>query len=123
MHRFVGTRRGRLDDAEKRTIIATANRPLTLVAERMDRHPSTVHFARVMLGVAKPPQKRQQNYQRNGRAVRSFSEHEDEFMQHRRIAGDTCAAIATAMTEKWGHPRTAATIGIRLRQLALREDD
>jgi hypothetical protein len=114
--------RGRLSADEKATIEELAERGLVAgqIAFRLNRHPSTVHFAMTTMGLTAPVE-RQFRFQRNGCEVVSFSKEEDAFIVALRTQDHTWAKIAELVGKRFGHKRTAATIGIRLKMLAARE--
>jgi hypothetical protein len=53
-------------------------------------------------------------YTRNGVSVRSFSAEEDALLTSLRVAGLKSPAIARALTDRFGHPRSAHTVLVRL---------
>jgi hypothetical protein len=61
-------------------------------------------------------------YRRRGVLVRMCSPAEDALMTEMRIAGDGTTKIARALTDRFGHPRSAATINMRLKALAERDE-
>ena len=121
-NRFPNIKRGRMSPEERAKIVALAERGLNggQIALRLNRHPSTVGLAMVFLGVREPAT-REFAYERGGRLVRSFTAEEDQTLTALRIEGLSTPRIAQALTDRFGHPRTAATINIRLRMLAARE--
>lgn len=116
-------KRGRLSRQEKDTIEKLFDDGVTTgqIAQRLNRHPSTVGFAVTLLGL-RPPAQRVFAYKRNGRDVRSFGPDEDAFILALRTQGFTWTKIAEITGRRTGHARSAATIGTRLRMLANREE-
>jgi len=112
-------RRGRLTGAELDVIETLAARGLSAgqIARRLNRIPATVNFAMHSLGL-KAPAARQAVYVRAGRIVRTFAAEEDAFIAALRTGGLTTPQIAARTSERFGHPRTAATVLVRLRMLA-----
>lgn len=124
MARYTGTVTGRLSEAERDQIVHMAELGMRAghIARVLQRHPGTINFAMHALGVQKLTL-RKFNYKRNGREVRSFSREEDAWITALRIQGYSTTKIAMLATLRWGHPRNAATIGIRLKMLASLEDE
>ena len=112
-------RRGRLTAEECARIAALADKPLTCgqIALRLNRHPATVYQNMVSHGL-RAPNLRSFDYIRNGRRVRSFSRDEDAFIEALRCQNYKCREIADLCGKRFGHPRSTATIAIRLRMLA-----
>lgn len=125
MSRYRGTVTGRLTDAERDQIVHMAELGMraTQIARVLQRHPGTINFAMHALGVARLTLRRCKPYNRNGREVHSFSADEDAWITALRIQGYSTPKIATLATLRWGHPRNAATIGIRLKMLANAEEE
>ena len=117
-------RRGKLSSDEECEIITLAERRLTpgQIARRINRHPGTVNFAMHRLG-ARTLAEREFEYERNGVTVHSFSREEDAWITALRIQGYSITKIAELGTKRFGHPRTPATISMRLTMLANREDE
>lgn len=118
-----GILRGRLSTDEEAEIISLAERRFSpgRVAQKLNRHPGTINFAFHRLGLRElKPAKFA--YVRNGVEVRSFSPEEDAWITALRVQGYTTTAIAEMGAKRWGHPRTAATINMRLTMLANRSD-
>lgn len=111
--------RGRLSEAEDREVIRLHNRGFVpgRIAQVMNRHPSTINWAMTRLGL-KPPAPRTFDYMRNGRPVRSWAPEEDRFIQDLRAQGLSTPKIARQATERFGHPRGAGSVRVRLIQLA-----
>lgn len=120
-NRFPHIKRGRLSPEERAAIVTLAERGLNggQIALRLNRHPSTVGLAMLYLGVREPAT-REFSYERAGRLVRSFTPDEDSVLTALRIEGLSTPRIAQALSDQFGHPRTAATVNIRLRMLAAR---
>ncbi len=115
--------RGRLSEAEKAQIVELAERNFTCgrIAQKLNRHPSTINFAMHWMGLKKLTSRRP-TYVRGGVEVRGFSEGEDDYIQACRIEGLTTPEIATLVAAHFGHKRSAATINVRLRMLASTEE-
>jgi hypothetical protein len=113
-------KRGRLTSDERDRLQALADRGLTSgqIARRLNRHPATVNFAMHALGLKNGPAEYRGDYVRNGRLVKAFTEDEDGFIQSLRLDGLSTPKIAERVRERFGHTRTAPTIGIRLKMLA-----
>ena len=62
-------------------------------------------------------------YYRSNTFVRFFSDTEDDFITDLRIAGMGTTAIAAAVKSDLGITRSPATINMRLKALAAREED
>lgn len=62
-------------------------------------------------------------YQRGGRTVRPFEPLEDDIITDRRLDGLGTTAIARELYRYTGYRRSPATINMRLKSLAAREDD
>lgn len=114
---------GRMTAAEDDQVAELAERGWTAgrIALKLDRHKGTINFAMTRLGL-KAPADRQFKYVRNGRLVRSFSADEDAFILALRAQDYPTTRIAVLVTKRTGHARTAATIGIRLKMLANRDE-
>lgn len=114
--------RGRLSPEEKRQIETLAERGLApgQIAFRMNRHPGTINFAMTCMGLRSPVE-RSFRFRRNGSEVVSFSKEEDAFIVALRVQRYTTAKIAELVEKRYGHKRSPATIGIRLKMLANRE--
>lgn len=115
---------GRLTEAEKATIVerAQAGWSAGRIALRLNRHPGTVNFAMHALGLRVVVQRDRDYVRADGVRCRSFSGEEDAFIQALRIQGFTTPRIAALCEKRFGHPRSAATIGIRLKMIANREE-
>jgi hypothetical protein len=61
-------------------------------------------------------------YRRGGTLVRPFTAEEDALMEAMRVAGAGTTAIARALAARSGHPRSAATVNMRLKALARRAE-
>ncbi len=111
---------GRLSTEERDQITHLADRGLkaSQIARRLDRHRGTVNFAMHAMGLTDGPIDRAFDYIRNGSRVVSFSRDEDAWIQALRIQGYATTKIAALAEKRWGHPRSAHTIVIRLKQLA-----
>jgi hypothetical protein len=114
---------GRLSPSEQASIgtLAALGWKAGLIAHRLCRNPSTVSFHMASVGL-RVPVERQFSYQRSGHAVRSFSPDEDALIQALRCQEYTFQAIANVCEKRFGHRRTAATICVRLRCLAARQE-
>ncbi len=117
------TARGRLSDKEKARIVELAEGGLRAgkIAQHLGRLHVTVHHAMISMGLVAPIA-RTFSYTRRGRPVRSFSGEEDAFIEELRRRGTATPAIARACELRFGHRRTPATICIRLRGLAAKEE-
>ena len=113
---------GRLTERERAEISRLADLGLRAgqIAQRLDRHKGTINFAMHAMGLTDGPVDRAFDYVRNGRRVVSFSPDEDARIEALRIQGFTTTRIADLAERRWGHPRNAATINIRLKQIANR---
>ncbi len=118
-----GIVRGLLTPAENEAIIAMADAGHSpgRIAQKLNRHPSTVGYAMHRLGLRKL-QLRAFSYVRNGVAVRSFSREEDAFLTALRIQGYSTPKIAAMCSKRFGHVRSAHTIQVRLVLLSNLED-
>ena len=114
---------GRLSPAERAEIEQLADRGLRAgqIAIRMDRHSNTIGFLMSVTGL-RICSDRTFAYQRRGRPVRSFSPDEDALIEALRCQAYTYQQIASVCGARFGHARTAATIGIRLKMLAARRE-
>lgn len=115
--------RGRLSEEEKAQIIHLAERKFTCgrIAQKLNRHPSTINFAMHWMGLKKLVGRRP-DYTRGGVPVRGFSEEEDAYITACRTEGLTTTNIAMLVGVHFGHKRSAATINVRLRMLASTEE-
>ena len=115
--------RGRLSDAERLQIQQLAARGLTAgqIAQRLERHPATINFYMVTHGL-RAPVDRTRAYARGTSAVRTFSADEDAFITVLRCQSYKYREIAAVCAQRFGHRRTPAVIGIRLRMLASRDE-
>lgn len=120
MSRYTGELRGRLSPDERERVVELAERGLnaTQIAMRMRRHPGTINFAMHALGVTTLTPRPKRAYMRGGVEVRSFSAEEDAWITALRIQGYSTPEIARIGARRFGHPRSAATIGMRLKMLA-----
>jgi len=116
-------RRGLITDDEKEQIVDLAERSLSAsqIARRLNRHPCTVGYAMHRLGVRTLSFK-SFSYMRAGRPVRSFSREEDAYLTALRVEGLSTPKIARLVSQRFGHPRTAHTIHVRLGLLSNVED-
>ena len=114
--------RGRLSGAERERIAELAERGLTpgQIALRLNRLPATVNFHMVTNGL-RAPVDRARAYVRGASAVRSFSADEDAFITALRCQSYKYHEILAVCAKRFGHSRTPAAIGIRLRMLASRD--
>ena len=112
-------KRGRMTFAEESKLLTYAERGLKAgqIALRLNRHPATVNYAMIRLGVREPVM-RAFEYMRAGHLVKSFSSAEDAYVLELRMQGLSTPRIAQLVTERFGHPRTAATINTRLTMLS-----
>ena len=113
-------KKGRLsgDEEEMISALAELGRSAGQIAVRLNRHAGTINFAMHRMGL-KAPVARSFDYTRaNGSAVKSFSPEEDAFIEALRIQHFTYEKIAEVSAKRFGHQRTPATIGIRLKMLA-----
>lgn len=115
--------RGRLSPTERAQIEAmgAAGLRASTIARRLDRSIMVVNWTLTRLGL-RAPLARVHAYARNGVPVRSFSAEEDAFIEAQRLAGASCASIGRACGERFGHPRSHATISYRLAGLAARAE-
>jgi len=118
-------RRGRLTNHEEERIIDLAERGLNSgqVALKLNRHPSTVHFAFVRLGLHRRPMRVRPDYVRAGRPVIAFGPEEDAFITALRVQSYSLRQIADLAAKRFGHARTQGTMGIRLKMLAMSGDE
>lgn len=121
-NRFPNIHRGRLSAVERVRIVDLAERGLTAgqIALRMNRHPGTISYTMVRLGL-RAPVARTFAYLRHGVEVRSFTREEDALVTALRVQDFSTPRIAEIVTRRFGHPRKAHTIGTRLAMLANRE--
>lgn len=108
-------KRGLLTPAENEQIAALADRGFSAgrIALKLNRHPVTVSYAMHRLGVRTLVLK-DFDYVRNGVRVKSFSRDEDAFLTALRVQGYPVTKIAELVTKRFGHKRSAHTIGVRL---------
>lgn len=114
---------GKLSEAEKEQIaeMGEAGKPTQLIARKLGRTPSTVHYHLVLAGVKKPVE-RQFSHRRGGHEVRSFSPEEDRYIEEQRQAGKNPTQIGRMLGERFGYPRASNTVAIRLVQIANRAE-
>jgi hypothetical protein len=112
--------RGRLSPTERSEIGRLADRGLKpgQIALRLQRHPATVNFHMVTHGLRTMQSGRRGVYERNGITVAGFTRDEDVFIEALRVQGYTYEKIAEVAAKRFGHKRSAATIGVRLKMLA-----
>jgi hypothetical protein len=112
-------RRGPMTSREVAEIERLAGRGLNCgqISRRLNRIPATVNWQMHLLGL-RTLAPRDVEYVRNGRWVRTFSSEEDCCIEQLRMDGLSTPAIARLVTEHFGHPRSAHTIGMRLKMLA-----
>lgn len=117
-------KRGLLSDEEKAEIVRLAERKFTpgRIAQKLNRHPVTVGYAMHRLGL-RTLAKRDFCYLRNGVLVKSFCDEEDAYLSALRVQGLTTLKIAEMCTAKFGHRRSAHTIGVRLVLLSNAAED
>lgn len=114
-------KRGRLSADEEGEIIELAERKLGAgqIALRLNRHPATVNFAMHRLGLRViDASQAGREYVRGGVVVRRFTAEDDAFITALRIQRFTTPQIAALLAKRTGHPRTAATISMRLTMLS-----
>jgi DNA-binding CsgD family transcriptional regulator len=112
--------RGRLTSEEREQINTLVDEGLKSrrIASRLNRHPSTVNFYLATNGLRKLAfQRRPVFYIRAGRKVYPFTTDEDAYIQALRVQDYTWQQIAIFSAKRFGHRRSAATIGTRLRML------
>lgn len=116
------TKRGRLSAEETRQVEELGELGLNAgqIAQRMGgRSVSTIYWRLLQLGLATPKLKgARQPYRRNGRLVRPFTPEEDSFIEAERAAGKSVREIAKASSARFGEPRSAHSVRIRLLMLA-----
>lgn len=119
---LVAKKTGRMVPEERAAIEQMAERGLSApqIAQRLNRHSGTINFAMHALGL-KAPQERTFDYVRNGVRVVSFSREEDAFIEALRVQAFTTTKIGELCAKRFGHPRSAATVGTRLKMIANRE--
>lgn len=117
-----GIKRGRLSADEEKQIELLAERGSSSgqIALRLNRHPATINFAMHRMGLREPVT-RSFAYSRGGRAVKNFSADEDAFIEALRCQRFTYQKIARIAAIRFGHRRSAATIGVRLKMLGNKE--
>lgn len=115
-------KRGRLSVPEHQDVAAVHDRGLTSgqIAVRLNRHQGTISNELVRIGARPPQQCRTKTYRRGSSIVKPFSPEEDIWIEALRVQGYTWAKIGELCRKRYGHARTPATIGTRLRQLAAR---
>src|SRR5689334_21512613 len=108
-------KRGLLTPTEKEQIVELAERGWSSgrIAGRLNRHPATVSYAMHRLGV-RTLVRRDFSYVRKGVVVKSFSAEEDALVLELRTRGLPTTKIAPIVSERFGHRRSAHTIGVRL---------
>ncbi len=111
-----------ISEADQQKIVDLAERRLNSgqVAQRLGLRRSRVHNFMATHGLHAARQ-RAVACMRNGKPLRSFSPEEDVWIEALRVQGYTCEKIGALCGKRFGHPRTAATISIRLRMLASRD--
>jgi hypothetical protein len=114
----------RVNDELREQIIelGEVGKPTLLIVRKLKLHKSTVHYHLVKAGV-KVPVPRQFSFTRRGVEVRSFSSDEDRYIEELSMAGKQTTEIARMVTERFGYRRNANTVGIRLVQIANRDED
>lgn len=124
-HRPLGF--GALTDADKTRIEELAATGLNAyqIAERIERHQSTVQWFMYANGLQapKPAPQKATSYVRNGRVVHRYSAAEDELITSLRAKGSGLADIARRASEQFGTARTSHTIHVRLTMLGARDDE
>lgn len=118
-------KRGRLTEIEEQAIAAFAEAGWTAgrIAVRLNRHPSTINFALHRMGLKVPVARAFDYVRRTGVSVRSFSPEDDAFIVALRVQGFSTPRIAELIEKRTGYRRSAATISIRLRMLANRDEE
>jgi len=118
-------RRGRLSADEIASIERLAERGLKSgqIAQRLNRHPSTIGFAMATRGlrIAKPGTNDLVEIKRGASVVRRFTRDEDVFIEALRVQGFTFQQIAEIAGRRFGYRRSAATMGIRLKMIGAAE--
>lgn len=110
-----------MTDSDRRRAVEMADAGLgsTAIARELGRNVSTVSYYLSTQGLTRTIQVDVAHASvRGDRVLRRFTREEDAFMQERRVAGDACGVIARLCTERFGHPRTARTVAVRLTCLA-----
>lgn len=112
--------RGRLSREERVVIEELVDKGFLAgqIAGRLNRHPSTINFAMHCAGLKQPVPRSVAYQRRDGSKVKSFGADEDTFIQALRCQNYTCAKIAEMSSKRFGHRRSAATVGVRLKMLA-----
>lgn len=126
--RLVNIKRGPLDDGEIDRIVELAGKmkkPTSgAIARRLNRHPATVFWQMMKLGLCKKPiDYRRTDYMRGGTLVRVFDREEDALMLSLRKAGTGLTDIAAALNARFGRGRDGHAINVRLAMHAAREED
>lgn len=124
-HRPLGY--GALTDDDKARIedLAAAGLNAYQIAEKIERHQSTVQWFMYANGLQapKPAPQKATSYVRNGRVVHRYSAAEDELIASLRRDGLGLTAIARRANEQFGTGRTAHTVHVRLTMLGARDDE
>jgi hypothetical protein len=110
-----GIKRGRLSEGELERVTSLAERGFKSgrIAQLLNRHPATVNYAMHRLGL-RTVMLREFDYIRNGVRVKSFSRDEDALIVALRVQSYPVETIAKVVSKRFGHPRTAHTVNIRL---------
>lgn len=118
--RFTGTKRGRMTLAEEDLAAELFERGLTVgrIAQRMDRHPSTINWTLQRLGLKLPMMRKSRPYVRNGVLVVPFACEEDVFLMAARAAGHPFPLLSEIWQKRYGHHRSQHTLRMRAVQLA-----
>lgn len=113
-------KRGRLSAEERDQIAALAGRGFSVgrIAQKLNRHPSTVNFALHTMGLRTTKPQSRHSYVRKGSLVCAFSPDEDAYITELRDKGLSTTLIADLASRKFNHRRSAATVLTRLKMLA-----
>lgn len=94
------------------------------IAREIRKHPSTVGWYMYKTGLRAPSYNRLRTepYVRGGRMIYPYLALEDQFIVERRVDGLSYEAIAQLCSARFGRPRSAHGINVRLTMLAARDE-
>ncbi|UZE47936.1 hypothetical protein ONR75_24170 [Rhodopseudomonas sp. P2A-2r] len=95
------------------------------IAQQLNLKHGTVYWFMLTRGILqkKPASYRQRAYTRNGVTINPYSPDHDRFMLALRVEGKSMSAIAEALVEKFGIPRTSHSVSNRIIMLSAADDE
>ena len=112
---------GGLSDRDREAIFEMAERGLTCgpIARRLSKHPATVRWFMFRNGLVAPSRRSSMPTDHPNRANRKgYAPDEDAFILALRLQSIGLSEIARLATLRFGHPRSAHGISVRLVMLA-----